>query len=266
MFGRGGGHAAFLSALFSLEGQVALVTGAARGLGLEMARALAAAGATVLLGGRDPTRLEAAVEQIRQDGGIAAPIAFDLDDAPGTAAALQSIASTDGRLDILVANAGVRNRTGFGGFDRGSFMDLLATNLVASGDICHRAAQAMASAGRGGRIIVLGSMVSSMATAGDPAYLAAKAGLTGLVRALAAEYGPMGVTVNEIALGSFTTEYNAALAANPQANSAVQSRTLLERWGKPEEIAAAALFLASSGAAYVTGHRLVIDGGMSLKL
>lgn len=265
MPGTGRVHGAFLDTLFSLEGQVALVTGAARGLGLEMARALAAAGATVLLGGRDQGRLDPAIQQIVEEGGIAASVAFDMDDATATKGAIDAILSAHGRLDILIANAGVRDRTGFAGLSRESFMGLLGTNLVATADLCHRAAQAMAAGGRGGRVVVIGSMISSMAAAGDPAYLAAKAGLTGLVRALAAEHGPQGVTVNELAPGSFATEYNAALAANPQANATVKARTLVERWGKPEEIAAAALFLASPGAGYVTGHRLIVDGGMSVK-
>lgn len=251
--------------LFSLKGQVALVTGAAGGLGLEMARALAGAGAVVRVAGRRAEPLQAAVALIEAEGGQAVALPFDLDDEAQTAAAIEEISREQGRLDILVANAGVRDRTGFAGLSRGSFTKLLQTNLVATTDLAHAAAKLMVAGGQGGRIIVIGSMVSSLASAMDPAYLASKAGLSGIVRALAAEYGPNGITVNEIAPGSFATEYNAALVSMPEATAAVRGRTLVQRWGQPWEIAGAAVFLASPGATYVTGHRLVVDGGMSIK-
>ncbi|HEY6868653.1 MAG TPA: SDR family oxidoreductase [Novosphingobium sp.] len=254
-----------LDRLFSLTGQVALVTGAARGLGFEMARALAAAGACVALGGRDPATLEAAVQRLRHEGGRATALPFDMDDASATERALARLAAEHGRLDILVANAGIRDRTGFAGLGRESFARLLHTNLVATTDLAQRAALQIAAGGRGGRVIVVGSMVATRAVAADPGYLASKAGLSGMVLALAAEYGSMGITVNELAPGPFATEYNAAMAADPASAAIVQSRTLLGRWGRPEEIAAAALFLASPGGAFVTGQRLVIDGGMTVK-
>lgn len=252
-------------ALFSLNQQVALVTGAAGGLGLEMARALAGAGATVILAGRKIQPLHEAVALIASEGGQAAALPFDLDDEEATAAAIAQIANEWGRLDVLVACAGVRDRTGFAGLTRNSFAQVLHTNLVATADLCHAAAQLMAEGKRGGRIIVIGSMISSLASAMDPAYLASKAGLSGMVRALAVEYGPNGITANEIAPGSFATEYNAGLVAHPEATAMVKARTMVGRWGQPWEIAGAALFLASPSAAYVTGHRLVIDGGMSVK-
>jgi len=251
--------------LFSLQGQVALVTGAARGLGLEMARALASAGATMLLSGRDAVKLETAAARIGDEGGSAVALPFDLADSEETVRALARIQRDHGRLDILIANAGIRDRTGFAALTRHSFARLLATNLIGTTDLAQRAARMMAEAGRDGRIIIIGSMISSLAAAGDPAYLASKAGLTGMVRALAAEHGRNRITVNDIAPGSFATEFNAALAADDAATAMVRERTVLERWGTPEEIAAAALFLASPGAAYVTGHRLVVDGGMSVK-
>ncbi len=252
-------------ALFSLSQQVALVTGAAGGLGLEIARALAGAGARVILAGRKVEPLHAATALIASEGGLAAALPFDLDDEVETAAAIARIASEWGRLDVLVACAGVRDRSGFAGLSRSSFAQVLQTNLVATTDLCHAAGQLMAEGKRGGRIIVIGSMISSLASAMDPAYLASKAGLSGMVRALAAEYGPHGITANEIAPGSFATEYNAGLVAHPEATAMVKARTIAGRWGEPWEIAGAALFLASPSAAYVTGHRLVIDGGMSIK-
>lgn len=251
--------------LFSLEGKVALVTGAGRGLGLQIARALASAGATIVLGGREETRLAQAVRLIADEGARAEACPFDQQDAEETAAAFDRIVQRHGRLDILVANAGARSRTGFAGLDRASFARLLETNLIGTTDLAQRAGKLMSAAGRGGRIIIMGSVVSSLASAADPGYLASKAGLSGMMRALAAEFGPHGITVNEIAPGSFATEFNAASVANEEANARIRARTLLGRWGQPEEIAGAVLFLASPGAAYVTGHRLVVDGGMSVK-
>ncbi len=251
--------------LISLEDHVALVTGAGRGLGLEVARALASAGALVVVAGRDLGRLVSAVRTVESEGGRAEAVEFDLDDPVGAVDVVRHIEARHGRLDILVANAGTRSRSGFAGLTRDSLTALLQTNLVGTTELAVQAGRLMAAGQRGGRIVIIGSVMSSLASAIDPGYQAAKSGLTGMMRALAAELGPDGITVNEVAPGSFATEFNQDAVNDPAVTRHVRSRTLLRRWGEPEEIAGSVLFLASPGASYVTGHRLVVDGGFSVK-
>ena len=256
----------FATRLFDLSGQVALVTGAGRGLGRQMARALASAGAMVVLGGRDEAGLGETARLIGAEGGKAEPLPFDIGDGSAVIAAIDGILRSHGRLDILINNAAVRNRTGgFAKLNREGFEEILRINLVAATDLANRAARAMIAGERGGRIINIGSMISNLGDGFDPTYAASKAGLAAMTRALAAEYGPHGITVNEIAPGTFATEYNAAILADEKVSASARKGAMLRRWAEPEEIAAAALFLASPGASFITGVQLLVDGGFSVK-
>jgi gluconate 5-dehydrogenase len=246
--------------LFSLAGKTALVTGSGRGLGFEIARGLASAGALVYINGRRPNMLEAAAADI---GPNAIPLAFDISSADARRAALARIAEKTGHLDILVNNVGIRDRRDALAFADGDFHNLLDINLVAPFDLCRHAAAQMMASGAGGRIVNVTSIAGHVARAGDAAYTAAKAGLTGLTRAFAAEFGPRGITVNAIAPGFFATETNAAMIADQKVDGFLTSRTSLGRWGQPKEIAGAAVFLCSDAASYVTGHVLFVDGGMT---
>lgn len=245
--------------MFSLVGKVALVTGAGRGLGFEIARALAHAGALVYVNGRREAMLAEAVHAIGRNA-IALP--FDIADPEARRAALARISTKSDGLDILVNNVGIRDRRDAMAFGEHDLQSLLTSNLVAPFDLCRLAASQMIPHSNG-RIVNITSIAGHVARAGDAAYTAAKAGLTGLTRAFAAEFGPYGITVNAIAPGFFATETNAAMVNDPSVSSFLNARTSLGRWGKPEEIAGAAVFLCSDAASYVTGHVLFVDGGMT---
>jgi gluconate 5-dehydrogenase len=248
--------------MFDLGNRVALVTGAGQGLGLAIAEALAEAGAHVILNGRQTARLEAAEAQIRGKGGTASPLAFDIADSREVAAAFERIGAAFGGLDILVGNVGIRHRVPLAEISAEDFHRVLEVNLTAGFHLAKSAVPLMLPRGRG-RIIMVTSIAGPLGRANDAAYIAAKGGLAGFMRALAVEFGPRGITTNAIAPGYFATETNAAMVDDPEVESFVKRRIPLQRWGKPSEVAGAAVFLASDAASYVNGHVLTVDGGLS---
>ena len=250
---------------FALDGQVALITGAGRGLGWEIARALAGCGAHVVLNGRDRDQLQRAAATLHADGLQASVAAFDVTDSAALKAAFADIDTVYGQLDILVGNVGARLRKPLQDFSDEDIHGLLHTDLAAGLILAREAARLMLRR-RAGRIITVTSIAGHVARPGDAVYTAAKAGLTGMVRALAAEYGPHGITSNAIAPGGFATEANAAMLADPKAAAHFATRTPLGRWGRPEEIAGAAVFLASRAASYVNGQVIAVDGGMTIAM
>ena len=238
----------------SLAGRIALVTGASRGLGFEIARRMAEQGARVWLNGRGASAVEAAAERI---GPTARALPFDIGDDQASAAAFARLAE-DG-LDILVNNVGQRDRRPLGQLRRADMAAMLSTNLVAPFDLARRAAPLM-QAREYGRIINITSIAADIAR-GDVLYTASKGGLAALTRALAAELGAIGITVNAIAPGYFATEANGEMTADPEITRHLARRTSLGRWGEPGEIAGAVAFLAAPEASYITGHTLAVDGG-----
>jgi len=242
---------------FRLDGRTALVTGSARGLGWEMAKGLAEAGARVLLHGRSPARLAPRLAELRAAGRPADAVAFEMADRAAMAAALQGV----GPIDILIHNVGERDRRPFLEIAPNEFAHLIDTDLSAAQALIRLVLPGMVDRSWG-RLILVTSLAAGLATPGASSYIAAKAGLGALARALAAEFAAKGVTVNALAPGFFATETNEPLIASP-AGERMRQRCPARRWAEPSEIAGAAVFLASPAASYVNGHTLAVDGGVS---
>ena len=248
--------------MFSLDGRVAMVTGASRGLGLAMAQALAAAGAHVVLAARDAARLNEVAEGIRSAGGSADVEAFDLLDEAAVVAAVPRVIARHGRLDILLNNAGICLWGGLLESTTESWRRTLDTNLTAVYLLAREAARPMIVQ-RTGRIINIGSYVSVIGRERLTAYVASKHGLAGLTKSLAGELGRHGITCNGIAPGFFQTQMAAPILDDPARARIFTDAIAMGRWGRPDELAGAAVFLASDAASYVNGHMLHVDGGVA---
>ncbi len=249
---------------FSLAGRTALITGSTQGLGLAIAEAYAVGGARVIINGRDRQRVDASVARLKANGLDAFPMVCDIGRLETQKAAFDAVSEAAGPPDILVNNVGIRIRKSLANFSLTEINELVRVNLVAALQLSQFAAQSMVKHKQQGRLLAMTSIAGELARPGDAVYPVVKHGMTGMVRALAVEYGKQGITSNGIAPGTFHTETNAQLAGDPQASALVIGRNPLQRWGRPDEITGAAVFLASAAASYVNGHILVVDGGYSI--
>lgn len=239
-----------------LDGKVAMVTGSTRGIGRAIAQAFAEAGAAVAVIGRDQARSEEAAAAI---GGVAKGFACDVTQNDSVTACVEAIEGSLGVIDILVNNAGVTRDNVFLRLQDADFDLVLEANLKGAFRTIRAASRGMMKR-RWGRIINISSVVGLIGNRGQANYAASKAGLLGLTKTIARELAGRGVTVNAIAPGFIETDMTAALT--PEQREALSKQIPLERLGSPADVAAAALFLASEGAGYITGQVLVVDGGM----
>jgi gluconate 5-dehydrogenase len=251
-----------LADLFSLDGRVALVTGASRGLGFGMAEGLAEAGAIAIINGRDGAGASASAAELRDRGLKAQPAAFDVNDHAAAAASVERIVAEFGRLDILICNAGYTHRAPLAEWTIDDWNAMLAIHVSASFFLAQKVAEPMRRHGYG-RIIFTTSITALKGRATIHGYAAAKSALAGLARSLAAELGEDGITCNSIAPGYFETDLTKPLLADAAFVARVNSRVPLRRWGKPRDLAGAAVFLASEAGSYVTGQQIVVDGGFT---
>ncbi|MGH6922528.1 MAG: SDR family oxidoreductase [Propylenella sp.] len=247
---------------FSLEGKVALVTGSSRGLGWTMAEALASAGAHVVLNGRDQALLRQRAGEIETAGGRASIASFDVTDSRAATSAVDEIAAREGHVDVLVCNAGIVVRKPLVEVTDDEWHRVVDTDLSHCFYLARAAARHMILR-KWGRIIATSSVMGTIARPTISSYVASKAGIHGLIRALAVELAPHGITANAIAPGFYPSEANEVIRNDKAFYDWVCRRTPMGRWGDPQELTGALIYFASDASSYCNGQVLTIDGGMT---
>ena len=251
--------------LFDLSGRLALVTGASKGIGYAVAEALASAGARIVLNARDETRLEQARAELAAKGYDVRTAAFDVTDPDAVTAGIEAIETDIGPIDILVNNAGMQHRTPLQDFPLEAWRKIVATNIDSVYLVGQAVGRRMIPRGRG-KIINIGSVQSEMARPGIAPYTATKGAVKMLTKGMATDWARYGIQVNGIGPGYFKTELNAALVADEAFSGWLANRTPAGRWGDVQELAGAAIFLASDASSFVNGHILYVDGGITASL
>lgn len=247
--------------LFDLTGRRALVTGSSQGIGRALAQGLAAAGAKVVLNGRDAGKLAAAA-----DGLPGADIlAFDVTDHAAAQAAIDGFEAETGPIDILVNNAGMQHRAPLEDFPAEAFQRLLQANIASVFNVGQACARHMIGRGAG-KIINIASVQSALARPSIAPYTATKGAVANLTKGMATDWARHGLQVNALAPGYFDTPLNAALVADPAFSDWLEKRTPAGRWGRVEELVGACIFLASDASSFVNGHVLYVDGGITASL
>ncbi|PPG03311.1 gluconate 5-dehydrogenase [Pseudoclavibacter sp. RFBI5] len=249
--------------LFTLTGKLALITGSSRGLGRSLATALADAGSTIILHGRDAEALATAAAELEERTGRPAHIvSFDVTDAASVEAGIAALIAEHGVPDILVNNAGLQRRAPFAEFKVEDWDALVAANLSGVFYVSRFLAPAMIERGSG-KIINIGSVQSLLARQTIAPYSATKGGVAQLTKGMAADLARHNVQVNAISPGYFATEMNRALVEDEQFNSWLINRTPAQRWGAFEELAGTLIYLSSDASSFVSGQNIFVDGGMT---
>lgn len=247
--------------LFDLSGRTALITGSSRGLGRAIAEGMARAGARVVVNGTDAARVATAVDEMRASGLVVEGAAFDVTDEAAIVAAFELFDREGIAIDILVNNAGIQMRKPLVEFSSADWRKVIETNLTSAFVIGREAARRMIPR-KSGKIINIASLASELARPTIAPYTAAKAGIKNLTKSMAVEWAASGIQANAIGPGYMLTDMNQALMNNPDFNGWLMSRIPSKRWGRPDELVGAAIFLASSASDYVNGQTLYVDGGM----
>ena len=235
-----------MSALFDLTGRTALITGSVRGIGYCLAEGLAAEGASVIVNSRQPAAVDEAVAKLQAKGYAARGMAFDVADEVAVIAAFAELDGDGVAVDILINNAGIQFRKPMVELELKDWQRVIDTNLTSAFIVGREAAKRMIARGRGGKIINIGSLTSEAGRATVAPYTAAKGGIKMLSRAMAAEWAQFNIQANSIGPGYILTDMNEALVNNVDFDAWVKSSNPAQRWGQPQELDGAAVFLASA--------------------
>lgn len=247
--------------LFDLSGRTALVTGSTRGLGNAIARGLGDAGARIVLNGRSAQAVAETADAMRADGYTVFEAAFDVTSEADVVRTFERFDAEGLAIDILVNNAGIQHRQPLVELSLADWQRVIDTNLTSAFLIGREAARRMIPRGHG-KIVNIGSLTSELARATVIPYTVAKGGVKMLTKGMAAEWAKDGIQANAIGPGYMLTDMNEALINNPQFDAWVKGRTPAARWGKPEELVGAAVFLSAPASDYVNGQMIFVDGGM----
>lgn len=248
--------------LFDLNGKCALITGSSQGIGRALASGLAAAGAEIVLNGRDETRLSQVAKDLRGTGVTVHELAFDVTDHAAARRAVDSFEKATGAIDILINNAGMQHRRPLEDFPPDAFEKLLQTNIASVFNVGQACARHMIGR-RAGKIVNICSVQSALARPGIAPYTATKGAVASLTRGMATDWGKYGLQINGLAPGYFETPLNQALVDDPDFTAWVENRTPAGRWGKVEELVGAAIFLSSQASSFVNGTTVYVDGGIT---